>query len=109
NQEITNTPELGSAYEIGHAFFSDLAFLVTETFSGRRPPNGTILWTRKGNPQPPLSSIWAFSIRPLLENYLAGSDMQQSILESFSTNVMKPPVNRLYSTKTMKHIYGSTF
>lgn len=94
NQEITNTPDLGSAYEIGHAFFSDLAFLVTETFSGRRPPNGTILWTRKGNPQPPLSSIWAFSIRPLLEQYLAGSDMQQSILESFRTILMEPPVNR---------------
>src|SRR5699024_1545813 len=91
NDEIAATPDLGSAYEIGHAFFNELAFLVDETFHGRRPVKGTILWTPSGKPRAALTSLWNFSIRPLLEQYLAGSDEQQSSLATFRDTLMEPP------------------
>lgn len=91
NEEIARTPDLGAAYQIGHAFFNELAFLVDETFPNRRPPNGTILWTSGGNPRAALTSLWNFSIRPLLEQYLAGSDEQQSLLATFRDTLMEAP------------------
>lgn len=91
NAEIAATPDLGGAYEIGHAFFNELAFLVDETFQGRRPVRGTILWTPSGKPRAALTSLWNFSIRPLLEQYLAGSDEQQSLLATFRDTLMEPP------------------
>lgn len=91
NDEIADTPDLGSAYEIGHAFFHELAFLVDETFQGRRPVKGTILWTPSGKPRTALTSLWNFSIRPLLEQYLAGSDEQQSLLTTFRETLLAPP------------------
>ncbi|GAA2031605.1 hypothetical protein GCM10009720_09820 [Yaniella flava] len=91
NAEIAATPDLGGAYEIGHAFYNELAFLVDETFQGRRPVRGTILWTPSGKPRAALTSLWNFSIRPLLEQYLAGSDQQQSLLETFRDTLMEPP------------------
>lgn len=91
NAEIAATPDLGGAYEIGHAFFNELAFLVDETFQGRRPVIGTILWAPSGKPRAALTSLWNFSIRPLLEQYLAGSDEQQSLLATFRDTLMEPP------------------
>lgn len=91
NAEIAETADLGRAYQIGHAFFNELAFLVNETFPGRRPARNAILWTRHGNPTSALTSLWNFSIRPLLEQYLAGSDIQQSLLQNFQEHLMAPP------------------
>ena len=91
NNEIATTPDLGAAYQIGHAFFNELAFLVDEAFQGRRPARGTILWTPSGKPRTALTSLWSFSIRPLLEQYLAGSDEQQAVLDTFRDIFMRPP------------------
>lgn len=94
NLQIADTPDLGRAYHIGHAFFSDLAFLVAEAWPGHKPPKATILWTASGRPQPPMENLWTFSIRPLLEQYLAGSDRQDTMLESFRSTLLAPPGNR---------------
>lgn len=91
NVQIAQTPDLGRAYQVGHAFFTELAFLVDEAFVGRRPARNQILWTRSGNPTSALVGMWNFSIRPLLEQYLAGSDMQAELLEGFETTFMSPP------------------
>ncbi|WP_022869641.1 AAA family ATPase [Yaniella halotolerans] len=91
NAEIASTPDLGRAYQVGHAFFSELAFLVDEAFPGRRPDLNGILWTRAGNPTRALISMWEFSIRPLLEQYLAGSDIQDDLLTGFEKTFMAPP------------------
>ena len=91
NTEIASTADLGRAYQIGHAFFNELAFLVDEAFPGRRPARNEILWTQAGNPTSALINMWGFSIRPLLEQYLAGSDMQTDLLEGFETTFMAPP------------------
>src|SRR5699024_3758215 len=91
NDEIAITPDLGRTYQVGHAFFNELAFLVDEAFPGRRPARSEILWTRSGNPTTALIGMWNFSIRPLLEQYLAGSDMQAEVLEAFEMIFMSPP------------------
>lgn len=91
NAEIAATADLGRAYQVGHAFFNELAFLVDEAFPGRRPARSEILWTRSGNPTSALIGMWNFSIRPLLEQYLGGSDMQAELLEGFETIFMRPP------------------
>lgn len=82
NEAIAQSPELGSQYEIGHTYFGDLAFFLGTWVRGRsnRPANGTWIWTASGRPQPPLEGLWERSLHPLLEQYLAGSDVRDDEL-----------------------------
>jgi 5-methylcytosine-specific restriction protein B len=76
NDAIDDSEELGRAYAIGHTYFADLTFFLGTWLAGRKsaPPNGTFLWTGRNRAQPPLVDLWERSLRPLLEQYLAGSD-----------------------------------
>lgn len=82
NAAISNSPELGSQYEIGHTYFADITFFIGDWVKGRRqkPQKGTYLWTGKGTPQPPLDGLWDRSLKPLLEQYLAGSDQRDKVV-----------------------------
>lgn len=80
NDEIEKSPELGRAYQIGHAFFADLPFFVKQRWPHRRPRKGHMLWRPDGSPQTPLSNLWDLSIAPLLEQYLAASDRRDEEL-----------------------------
>lgn len=91
NKAIAETSDLGPVYQIGHAFFSDLAFFVAEAWPGRRPNSNRILWSQKGLALSPLKSIWAFSIHPLLQQYLAGSDIQPDELRRLQALLFQPP------------------
>ena len=76
NAVIEESDELGRQYAVGHTYFADIAFFIGPWVHARKykPANGTFLWTASGRPQPPLEDLWARSLRPLLEQYLAGSD-----------------------------------
>jgi 5-methylcytosine-specific restriction protein B len=76
NAAIEESNELGRQYQVGHTYFADIAFFIGPWVRARKnkPGNGTFLWTASGRPQPPLQDLWARSLRPLLEQYLAGSD-----------------------------------
>jgi 5-methylcytosine-specific restriction enzyme B len=76
NQAIDDSDELGRAYQVGHTYFADVTFFLGVWLSSRKsaPPNGTFLWTARDRPQPPLTDLWERSLKPLLEQYLAGSD-----------------------------------
>lgn len=79
NEAIAASPELGRQYEIGHSQFADVTFFLGKSLTGRRSvPSGTFLWTGKGKPQPALVDLWTWSIGPLLEQYLAGSDARDA-------------------------------
>jgi 5-methylcytosine-specific restriction protein B len=82
NDGIEGSPELGRQYQIGHAYFADIAFFIGTWVRARksRPPRGTYLWTAAGRAQPPLNDLWARSLRPLLEQYLAASDIREDEL-----------------------------
>ena len=83
NDEIAASSELGRQFQIGHTYFADVVFFIGRWLEGRRnrPPNGTYLWTAKGRPQPPLTDLWARSLKPLIEQYLAGSDIRDAELD----------------------------
>ncbi|WP_242798701.1 AAA family ATPase [Aeromonas hydrophila] len=73
NQRIHDSPLLGAQYEIGHTYLLDVVtFLHNSLQHKTRPQN--FLWTRKGNALEPVEQVWKFSLRPLLEQYLAGLD-----------------------------------
>jgi 5-methylcytosine-specific restriction protein B len=83
NDAITDSSELGRAYQIGHTYFGDVTFFIGTWMKGRsnRPPSGTYLWKKSGQPQPPLTDLWDRSLRPLLEQYLSGTDMREDELD----------------------------
>jgi 5-methylcytosine-specific restriction protein B len=76
NEAIEESDELGRQYQVGHTYFADIAFFIGPWARARKskPANGTFLWTASGRPQPPLEDLWERSLKPLLEQYLAGSD-----------------------------------
>lgn len=78
NDVIDQSDELGRAYQVGHTYFADITFFLGRWLQGRknRPANGTYLWTGNGKPQPPLVDLWDRSLKPLLQQYLAGSEIR---------------------------------
>ncbi len=91
NAAITEAPDLGRSYQLGHAFFGDLPFLVNQTWPNSRPPRRQILWKPNGEALGPLEGLWTFSIQPLLEQYLAGSDTRDNELHEFRGLFTKAP------------------
>lgn len=83
NDAIAESPELGRQFQIGHTYFGDVAFFIGQWVKGRRakPANGTYLWTAGRKAQPPLTDLWNRSLEPLIEQYLAGSDVRAEELE----------------------------
>lgn len=74
NDAIANSPHLGEQYLIGHTYYFDAAFFAGRSLLGAKQLSGGVFWTRKGNPKTSIEDLWAFSIQPLLEQYLAGID-----------------------------------
>ncbi|KXP08707.1 AAA family ATPase [Tsukamurella pseudospumae] len=85
NDAIAASPELGRQFQIGHTYFADITFFIGQWVKGRKakPANGTYLWTANGNPQPTLRDLWNRSLEPLIEQYLAGSDVRDDELKRF--------------------------
>jgi 5-methylcytosine-specific restriction protein B len=79
NEAIEGEPLLGPQYKVGHTYFFDVAGLIAQ-WPVLRPKGswrGHYLWSRTGKPQPPLEDLWAYSLAPLLSEYLAGMASQQ--------------------------------
>ena len=93
NDAIEDSEELGHQYQVGHTYFADIAFFIGPWARARKskPARGTYLWTRSGNHQPPLVDLWNRSLRPLLEQYLAGSDVRQQELARLRETLLRPP------------------
>ena len=83
NAAVEESHELGRQYQVGHTYFADITFFLGEWLSGRkqRPGGGTYLWTAKGKPQPPLNDLWERALKPLLQQYLAASDVKDDEVE----------------------------
>ena len=92
NDAIAESAELGRAYQIGHTFFADISFFIgtwaaTKTTA---PPNGTYLWTKSGAPQPAMNDLWDRSLRPLLQQYLSGTDLPDAELTRLRQIFFRP-------------------
>ena len=74
NKEIHASPLLGAQYEIGHTYLLDVVVFL-RNFLGTRPTRKqNYLWNKKGDATEPVVQVWNLSLRPLLEQYLAGLD-----------------------------------
>lgn len=70
NADIAKNTLLGPQYEIGHTYFLDtVAFWHNAMESGCK-----VLWGKNNEPALPVRQVWQLSLRPLLEQYLAGLD-----------------------------------
>jgi 5-methylcytosine-specific restriction protein B len=76
NEAIAGSPHLGEQYLVGHTYYFDAAFFAGRSLLGVKQLSGGVFWTKKGNPKTSIEDLWAFSIQPLLEQYLAGIDAE---------------------------------
>lgn len=94
NREIHDSPLLGSQYEIGHTYLLDVVVFL-RNFLGLRPTRRhNYLWNNNGDALDPVSQVWNLSLRPLLEQYLAGLDAnsRNTELERLAKVLLKPTV-----------------
>jgi len=94
NREIHDSPLLGSQYEIGHTYLLDVVVFL-RNFLGLRPTRRhNYLWNNNGDALDPVSQVWNLSLRPLLEQYLAGLDAnsRNAELERLAKVLLKPTV-----------------
>ncbi|HMW64127.1 MAG TPA: AAA family ATPase [Thauera aminoaromatica] len=90
NREIADSPLLGSQYEIGHAYLLDAVSFLREDMG---PAPRTFLWAND-RAKRPVEQTWELSLRPLLEEYLAGLDARsrKSELAKLQAVFLRPPV-----------------
>ncbi|MFC0316344.1 AAA family ATPase [Gordonia phosphorivorans] len=93
NARIRELPELGPEYELGAAVFADLPYFVGRAWRNKSHGRGSgkYLWDGNGKPLVPLNSLWSLSIRPVLEQYLAGSDRRAEEPEELKHLLLSRP------------------
>jgi 5-methylcytosine-specific restriction enzyme B len=94
NREIHDSPLLGAQYEIGHTYLLDVVVFL-RNFLGPRPTRKqNYLWNKKGEALEPVVQVWILSLRPLLEQYLAGLDAtaRNAELDRLAKVLLKPTV-----------------
>jgi 5-methylcytosine-specific restriction protein B len=94
NREIHDSPLLGGQYEIGHTYLLDVVVFL-RNFLGPRPTRKqNYLWNKKGDALEAVVHVWNLSLRPLLEQYLAGLDAsaRHAELDRLSKVFLKPTV-----------------
>lgn len=78
NKLIDGNEYLGENYQIGHTYFCDaVAFAQAYLLATDRRRN-QVLFDGRGNAIDPVRSLWRYSLRPLLMQYLAGVDVSES-------------------------------
>ena len=93
NKEIYDSPLLGSQYEIGHTYLLDVVVFLQKFLGSRPTRKQNYLWNKKGEALGPVMQVWKLSLRPLLEQYLAGLDAtsRDAELERLATVLIKSP------------------
>lgn len=82
NAVIASMDDLGEPYEIGHSHFADITHFLSAWLNGRNKSYAaTPLWGQNGQPRPPITDLWARSLKPLLEQYLAGIDQRDTTMK----------------------------
>lgn len=94
NKQIHDSPLLGSQYEIGHTYLLDVVVFLRNFLGSRPTRKQNYLWNKKGEALEPVAQVWNLSLRPLLEQYLAGLDAtaRNTELDRLSKVLLKPSV-----------------
>lgn len=93
NVEVHDSPLLGSQYEIGHTYLLDVVVFLRNFLGSRPTRKQNYLWNKKGEALEPVMQVWSLSLRPLLEQYLAGLDAtaRNSELDRLARVLLKAP------------------
>ena len=91
NREIQDSPLLGSQYEIGHTYLLDVVVFLRNFLGAKPNRKQNYLWNKKGDALEPVVQVWNLSLRPLLEQYLAGLDanLRKTELEKLAKVFLK--------------------
>jgi 5-methylcytosine-specific restriction protein B len=73
NDLIKNHHSLGPNYQIGHTYFCDVVSFVRNDLVAK-PSRRRVLFNRNSQAIAPIESLWKYSLRPLLQQYLSGVD-----------------------------------
>jgi 5-methylcytosine-specific restriction enzyme B len=94
NHEIHNSGLLGSQYEIGHTYLLDVVLFLRNSLGPRPTRRQNYLWNRRGDALNPVTQVWNLSLRPLLEQYLAGleANLRNTELEKLANVFLKTTV-----------------
>lgn len=94
NREIHGSPLLGEQYEIGHTYLLDVVVFLRNFLGSRPTRKHNYLWNKKGEPLEPIAQVWSLSLRPLLEQYLAGLDAtaRNGEMERLAKVLLRPAV-----------------
>jgi 5-methylcytosine-specific restriction enzyme B len=77
NMQIAASPLLGRDFEIGHTyFFKVVGLLERADYLRRKYRASRFLWSRRGDPLPPVTDLWRMSLEPLIDQYLQGVDVE---------------------------------
>ena len=74
NKEIHKSHLLGPQYEVGHTYLFDVVVFLRDFLGPQPTRKQNYLWNKKGEALEPVVQVWNLSLRPLLEQYLAGLD-----------------------------------
>lgn len=94
NREVNDSPLLGAQYEIGHTYLLDVVVFLRNSLGQHPTRKQNYLWNKKGEALGPVMQVWNLSLRPLLEQYLAGLDAtsRNAELERLANVFKKPTV-----------------
>ncbi len=85
NKLIDASEYLGENYQIGHTYFCDAVAFVQSYLMATDRRRNQVFFDGRGNGIDPVKSLWRFSLRPLLMQYLAG--VEASECKAFLTKV----------------------
>lgn len=75
NKAIAASPLLGRDFEIGHTYFFKITSLLERAeYLHRKNRASRFLWSKRGEPLPPVRDLWSMSLEPLIDQYLQGLD-----------------------------------
>lgn len=94
NKQIHDSQLLGAQYEIGHTYLLDVVVFLHDFLGSQPTRKQNYLWNKKSEALEPVHQVWNFSLRPLLEQYLAGLDAnaRNAELDRLSKVLLKPTV-----------------
>jgi 5-methylcytosine-specific restriction protein B len=69
NEKISNEPSLGPAYQIGHAFFSEIVDIYSDVKSEGKQKSWEVA----------KKVLWSISVRPTLDAYCGSMETEQKM------------------------------
>jgi len=74
---MSASPLLGRDFEIGHTYFFKIVGLLERAgYLQRKQRASRFLWSRRGDPLPPVRDLWRLSLEPLIDQSLQGVDAE---------------------------------